>query len=228
MSKNNFFMIFMILASVWMILDLAEGGKVTKEIDHVVVSNVHADVLLPTTTIQTLTVIEVPKPAPAPKPVAQPVKKPAVVAVKAPTPPADPKRITKSKFRQKGVWHFSPEDPKQDLINYAYKKGGRDFLLTLNGENGIWQWDRKSDRVGANGYSDYGLCQLNGEYHGKFIFANGQNIKGGWWEDFKDPYKQVDYCLEVFHDVFAKGRIYTTFYAYRNREGGASWFQNLK
>ena len=183
MSKNNFFIIFMILASVWMILDLAEGGKVTKEIDHVVVSNVHADVSTETIMIKTPTVIEAPKPTPAPpapKPVAQPAKKTTIEAVKITPSPTDPKRITKSKFRKHGVWYFSPEDPKQDLINYAYKKGGRDFLLTLNGENGIWQWDRKSDRVGANGYSDYGLCQLNGQYHAKFIFANGQNIKGGW------------------------------------------------
>lgn len=102
-------MICMILASVWMILDLAEGGRVTKEIDHVVVSNVHADVPLPTTTIQTPTVIEVKKPTPAlpaPKPVAQPAKKPAIEAVKITPPPADPKRITKSKFRKHGVWYF--------------------------------------------------------------------------------------------------------------------------
>lgn len=231
MTKNNFFMICMILASVWMILDLAEGGRVTKEIDHVVVSNVHADVPLPTTTIQTPTVIEVKKPTPAlpaPKPVAQPAKKPAIEAVKITPPPADPKRITKSKFRKHGVWYFWPEDPKQDLINYAYKKGGRDFLLTLNGENGIWQWDKKSDMVGSNGYSDYWLCQLNGQYHAKFIFANGANSKDGWGKDFQDPYKQVDYCFEVFHDAIKKGMIFTTFYAYRNREGGASWFQNLK
>lgn len=156
MSKNNFFMIFMILASVWMLLDLAEGGKVTKEIDHVVVAKVYGDVPTPpTTTVKTPTVIEAPKPKPTPKPVAQPAKKPAVSPVKITPPPTDPQRITKSKFKQRGVWYFSPEDPKQDLINYAYKKGGRDFLLTLNGENGLWKWDRKSDRVGSNGYSDY-------------------------------------------------------------------------
>jgi hypothetical protein len=51
----------------------------------------------------------------------------------------NPKRITK-----KG---FEDNQHIQDLVNHAYKIGGRDFLLTLEGENGLWQRDRKSGLV---------------------------------------------------------------------------------
>lgn len=154
----------------------------------------------------------------------QPVQKAPqpVIAKKEVVAPApkDPQRITKKWF----------EDNKhmQDLVNYAYKIGGKDFLLTLEGENGLWKWDRKSGMVGANGYSDYGLCQLNGQYHASFIFANGANLKAGWGKDFQDPYKQLDYCLGVWKDAIAKGRITTTFYAYNVRHNKEGRFENLK
>lgn len=227
MHKNNFFIVFMILASVWMCLDLAEGWETTKNLH--LSSTVYWDSvdLAPETVKPKAPVITTTAPIVEKKPAVAVAKIDKKVEVIAPVP-VSVNRITKKKYRLYGVWYFSPEDPKQDLINYAYKKGGRDFLLTLNGENGTWSWDRKSDRVWSNGYSDYGLCQLNGQYHAKFIFANGQNIKGWWGKDFKDPYKQVDYCLEVWHDAIRKGRIKTTFYAYKNRESSADWFVGLK
>lgn len=66
---------------------------------------------------------------------------------------------------------------------------------------------RKSDIVGANGYSDFGLCQLNRQWHWKFIDS----------PEFQDPFKQIDYCWGVYQDAINKDRIKTTFYGYNNR-----------
>jgi len=61
--------------------------------------------------------------------------------------------------------------------------------------------------VGANGYSDFGMCQLNMQWHEPFIRS----------EEFKDPYKQIDYCYEVYQDGIKRGKIRTTFYGYNHR-----------
>lgn len=135
-------------------------------------------------------------------------------------PPKNPQRITKK-------W-FESNKEMQDLVNYAYKIGGKDFLLTMEWENGLWKWDRKSGLVGSNGYSDYGLCQLNAQYHGKWMFANGSNPKDWFSKEFQDPYKQIDYCCGVFQDGLAKGRIHTTFYAYNKRHDKVQRFDGLQ
>lgn len=109
---------------------------------------------------------------PTPKPASPKVATPKPIVSKKETvapAPTNPHRITK-----KG---WPTNDPIQDIVNYAYKKGGKDFLLTLEGENGLWKWDRRSGIVGSNGYYDYGICQLNGQWHAKFIFTNGYNLK---------------------------------------------------
>jgi len=149
---------------------------------------------------------------PSPKPATPKVSAPKPVVSKKETvapPPKDPQRIIK-----KG---WPATDEIQNIVNYAYKKGGKDFLLTLEWENGLWKWDRRSGVVGANGYYDYGICQLNGQWHGKFIFANGYNLKAGFSKDFQSPYKQIDYCIGVWNDAIRKGRIKSTFYAYNKR-----------
>lgn len=151
------------------------------------------------------------------------IEKPTVVATidkATPPKPIDPtKRIIKKE------WHV--DDERQDFINYAYQKWWQDFLLTIEGENGLWKWDRKSMIVWKNWYSDYGICQLNAQYHSKFIFANGSNLKAGFSEDFKDTYKQIDYCFWVWQDAINKNRLKTTFYAYNSRGAKAVRFENL-
>ncbi len=154
--------------------------------------------------------------------VSPPIKKAKVsnvAKIPLPQPPNNPQRI------QKKGW--SKNDEIQNLVNYAYKKGGKDFLLTLEGENGLWKWDRKSMIVWSNGYSDYGMCQVNAQFHARFIFANGQNLKAWFWKDFQDPYKQIDYCYWVFKDAIVKWRIKTTFYAYNVRQSKVARFENL-
>lgn len=72
------------------------------------------------------------------------------------------------------------------------------------------------------------MCQLNGQYHADFIFANGANLQSGWSKEFQDPYKQLDYCLGVWKDAIAKGILTTTFYAYNKRHDKIGRFENLK
>lgn len=114
--------------------------------------------------------------------------------------------------------YFEKEDPRQDLINYAYKVGWKDFLLTLDGENWLWTANRKSNIIWANWYYDFGICQLNKKYHKSFINS----------KEFEDPYKQVDYCFGVWQDAIKKWRLKTTFYAYRHRLALIDGFENLK
>lgn len=131
----------------------------------------------------------------------------------------------------KAYWYLrftTKESPEQKLIQYAYYKWWREFILTLDWEN-LWLWfrDQKSLRVWANWYYDYWLCQLNSEYHGKFIFKNWYNLKDWFSDNFKDPIQQIDYCFTVWKDAEAKKRIPTTFYAYNNRQNKADRFEWL-
>jgi len=92
------------------------------------------------------------------------------------------------------------------LVSYAYNLGGKDFVLTLGAENGTWEKNRQSP-VNSNGYRDVGLCQLNRKWHHEYIDS----------PDFQDPYKQIQYCHEVFTKAIKSGRIKTTFYGYNRR-----------
>jgi hypothetical protein len=56
----------------------------------------------------------------------------------------------------------------------------------LEAESG-WR-NIKSHQIGANGYSDYGECQLNRMYHKPFIDS----------VNFKDWRKRLDYCYKTY------------------------------
>jgi hypothetical protein len=103
--------------------------------------------------------------------------------------------VVDKKTQVKHIW-FPENDERQKLVKYAYKIGGKDFLLTILAENSTMQIDRKSIIVGSNWYSDYWLCQINIWYHPE-ILSNWKN-----WKKFKDwfydPYKQLDYCQKLF------------------------------
>lgn len=77
------------------------------------------------------------------------------------------------------VW-FSSEDPRQAIIQYAYKLWGVDFVTMIECEN--WTWDK--NRVSKT--HDHWICQLNYRYNKKFIDS----------EWFKDVYTQLEYCYE--------------------------------
>ena len=57
---------------------------------------------------------------------------------------------------------FSKEDPKQKMVQYAYKLWWMDFVKLIECEN----WQRKLDRKvrDRKGYA-YWLCQINEWYH---------------------------------------------------------------
>lgn len=79
------------------------------------------------------------------------------------------------------------------------------FILTLNSEN-WWRNKDKESPKNSNWTKDYGLCQLNSAYHSSFIKS----------EDFKDPYKQIEYCLWVWIDAKNKWKMPRYGYYKRN------------
>lgn len=104
----------------------------------------------------------------------------------------------------------------QDLLaSYAYntcKKVVSDtwtyscenLVKTWNAENGGWKWNAKNT-ANSNWTHDWGLCQLNSNYHLRFM-------KSEW---FENPLAQLDYCLQVRID--AKNKWKMPWYAYNVR-----------
>lgn len=101
-----------------------------------------------------------------------------------------------------------PEDSIANrVVNKVLNEVGMDMVLTLIWENGTFRLDRKSNQIWSNWYYDYGLCQLNYQYHKEFIDS----------PEFKDWEKQTEYCIWVWNDAVKKNRLSTTFYAYNTR-----------
>ena len=96
-------------------------------------------------------------------------------------------------------------DEQQEWIDYAFARCGRDCVEAWQAESG-WIMDRVS-RKNRNGTRDWGICQQNSQYHWEFISSPA----------FKDPYKQLDYCIGIWNDAKKKGRLTTTFFAYNVR-----------
>ena len=77
---------------------------------------------------------------------------------------------------------FATWDVKQQYVQYAYSLGGLDFVALIECENWNWNPFIKSKT------NDHGICQLNYRYNKKFIKS----------DDFKDVYKQLDYCYAKY------------------------------
>lgn len=77
---------------------------------------------------------------------------------------------------------FRDDDEKQKYVQYAYSLWGIEFVKLIECENGNWNPFIQSAT------NDYGICQLNYRYNKKFIES----------EDYKDVYKQLDYCYNKF------------------------------
>lgn len=88
------------------------------------------------------------------------------------------------------------------------------FILTLNSEN--WGWNINAINKNKNGTKDSWLCQLNSQYHSKFINS----------QEFQDPYKQIEYCLWVWEDAKKKGRMPRYWYAVRHKRDKGIRFIN--
>lgn len=78
----------------------------------------------------------------------------------------------------------------QAYIDYAWEiSHDRNFIYMLKAENGLISPDRRSDKVGLNGYYDYGFCQTNAGHH-------KQTVKDPRF--FTDWKWQMDQCLEKY------------------------------
>lgn len=121
------------------------------------------------------------------------------------------KEVVKKVVTQKSVKHkyWDIGDEKQKWLQYLYEKSwyDKDVVLTFLWENWTFEFKRRSGKIWSNWHYDYWLCQLNYQWHKNFINS----------EDFKNPYKQLDYCLWVYQDWMKKWKIRTTFYAYNVR-----------
>lgn len=70
-----------------------------------------------------------------------------------------------------------------------------DFLATWQHESD-WQVNALNT-ANSNGTSDHGLCQLNSQWHGRYILSDPVAMA--------DPYAQLDYCVGVAVDAKKKG-----------------------
>ena len=86
--------------------------------------------------------------------------------------------------QQESITHkwYATDSVIQDYVNYAYEIWGIDFVKMIECENGRWDPNRVSET------HDHWLCQLHYSYNKKFINS----------PEFKDPYKQLDYCYEKY------------------------------
>jgi len=117
--------------------------------------------------------------------------------------------------KQRKVIHLwiPKNDERQKWINYAYKISwyNKDFILTLTAENYRWTTTRKSNRVWANWWSDYWICQVNAWYHPEILswksYYPNKEYFAKW---FLNPYKQIDYCWKLY-------KWWTKFYGYNVR-----------
>ena len=77
---------------------------------------------------------------------------------------------------------YSSESHIQEYVDYAYQKWWIEFVKLIECENGR----RDPFRISAT--NDHWICQLNYRYNKNFINS----------PDFKDVYKQIDFCYEKY------------------------------
>ncbi len=106
---------------------------------------------------------------------------------------------------------YAEGDVRNDYITYAYNRFYSDDRLDM-----IGTWQHESDwqaqvisHANSNGTRDYGLCQLNSRYHLSFINS----------EEYKDPYKQLDYCISIYYDARKRNKpIGKVWYGWASRD----------
>jgi hypothetical protein len=78
---------------------------------------------------------------------------------------------------------------QQEYIEYAWQiSQDPTFLYLLKAENGTLDPTRKSDIIGANGYRDIGICQINIGYHPHIVHDTR----------FTDWKWQIQKCYELY------------------------------
>lgn len=108
------------------------------------------------------------------------------------------------------VYRHEWNDERNEWLSYMYEKSwyDKDMILTFLSENDNMWIDRPSNFTWFNWQRAYWICQLYYTYHKDFIES----------EEFKDPYKQMDYCMWVWNNAKERWIIPTTFYAYAFRQ----------
>lgn len=105
--------------------------------------------------------------------------------------------------RQDDIASYGMNKCREEIWDIKWMYNCQNFILTINAENGGRNMNAKPKN--NNWTTDNWLCQLNSAYHSDFINS----------EEFKDPYKQMDYCLWVRKD--AKRKKSMPWYAYPYR-----------
>jgi hypothetical protein len=99
----------------------------------------------------------------------------------------------------------SGTDEQHKIVEYLWNKTQNiDLILTFERESGL---DKNAYNVNKNGSFDKGLCQVNSNYHLDWINS----------KDFKDIYKQMDYCIDLYLSYEKRGIVGKRFYAYNKR-----------
>jgi hypothetical protein len=100
------------------------------------------------------------------------------------TPVKEEPRNIQPEVQEEIITHnwYASDSVIQDYVNYAYEIWGIDFVKLIECENGTWDPQKVSKT------HDHWLCQLHYSYNKKFIDS----------PEFKDPYKQIDYCYEKY------------------------------
>lgn len=123
--------------------------------------------------------------------------------------------LTQKKDEEKSlsVYRHEWNDERNEWLSYMYEKSwyDRDMILTFLSENDNMWLNRPSNKTWYDWNRAYWICQLYYTIHKDFINS----------ESFKDPYKQIDYCIWVWNDAKNKWRVATTFYAYSFRNNAA-------
>ena len=118
------------------------------------------------------------------------------------------------------VWYswWNATEEKAKRMNLAYQLWGKDFVLTLQQENGYRNPKYQSECYWpkclwpASWYPrerSYGFCQLNIDswWYGRFVY----------WDYFNDPVLQMIFCRNEYQKAVDWGYISTKFYWYRIR-----------
>lgn len=63
-------------------------------------------------------------------------------------------------------YKIGASEEQQKYIDYAWDiSHDKKFIEMIEGESSAWEIDKKSIKIGANGYYDYGFCQINKGWH---------------------------------------------------------------
>lgn len=112
-------------------------------------------------------------------------------------------------FKPRDIVHkgFDYNDPRQDMVWYAYKLWWIEFVALIECED----WNRDIKKKWDHGYA-LGLCQLNKRWHKRtedYINKRQSQVEVCYWKwihhtKFNGPYRKINwmYCKDYVLDRF--------------------------